>query len=349
MRKLLILIILLAACIPAASRSVNDSRASKARIILDTDIGNDIDDMECLALLHHYLDEKRIKLLGICLNKEGAATADFVDLMDTFYGHTGFPMGIARDAGYSGPAAEKRYTGQVCAMTGQDGSPLFKREGVDYDKLPDAHILYRKLLASQPDHSVTIISVGFLTNLARLLDTPGDEYSPLTGRELIAKKVKLLSIMAGRFFDSEPEYNVKINIPSSKKVFSEWPTELVSLTWELGHAVHFHAESVEKDFEWAGAHPFKESYIRYHRMPYNNDMFDPTAVVYAVEGGKFFTSSGPGTIHVDDKGTTTFEPSADGRHSYMSVTDEQIKVLERYFADYLTRKPACFDKKRRRK
>jgi len=38
-------------------------------------------------------------------------------------------------------------------------------------KLPDAHTLYRKILAKQPDSSVTIISIGFSTNIARLLLT----------------------------------------------------------------------------------------------------------------------------------------------------------------------------------
>jgi hypothetical protein len=53
--------------------------------------------------------------------------------------------------------------------------------------------LYREVLAGQPDHSVTIISVGFSTNLARLLDSGSDSYSPLDGRALVAKKVRLLS------------------------------------------------------------------------------------------------------------------------------------------------------------
>ena len=80
-----------------------------------------------------------------------------------------------------------------------DGAPVFARTLTDYQSLPSATSLYRQLLALQPDTSVTIISVGFSTNLAALLDSPADSYSDLTGRELVARKVKLLSVMAGCF------------------------------------------------------------------------------------------------------------------------------------------------------
>ena len=62
---------------------------------------------------------------------------------------------------------------------------------------------------------MVIVQTGFSTNLARLLNTPGDRYSPLGGRELIARKVRVLQVMAGRFDASDStsrdflEFNVK--------------------------------------------------------------------------------------------------------------------------------------------
>ena len=78
-----------------------------------------------------------------------------------------------------------------------DGSPRYPHDLRSGEDAPEAVGLIRKLLAAQADGSVTIAQVGFFTNLARLLDSPADEHSPLNGHELIAKKVKLLSITAG--------------------------------------------------------------------------------------------------------------------------------------------------------
>lgn len=329
----------------AGCRQQATTMEQRINIIFDTDIGNDIDDAEALALLNKYIDDGRINLLGICLNKEGEQTARYVDIMNSFYGHTGIPMARARDNGGDGTEIEEAYTSQVCALTAEDGTPIFATAGVDYENLPDGHILYRKLLSEQPDSSVVIVSVGFLTNLARLMDTPGDEYSPLTGKELVEKKVKFLSIMAGRFFDEEPEYNVMINIPAAQKLFKEWPARIVALPWELGEIVRYPAESMENDYSWVPAHPLKEAYIRYGEMPYSNWMFDPTAVLYAVEGESMFTCSEPGTIDVDDKGVTRFTASPDGKHFHITLTPEQAKALIDHSVDLLTAKPACFEEK----
>lgn len=311
-------------------------------IIFDTDIGNDIDDTEALALLNLYIDDAKINLLGICLNKEGENTVRFVDIMNTFYGHPDIQLGRARNNGPDGSDPSENYAGQVSTLVKEDGTPLFATTGIDYESLPDAHILYRKLLASQPDNSVVVVSVGFLTNLARLLDTPADEISPLTGKELIQKKVRMLSIMAGRFKDDYPEFNVMINIPASRKLFTEWPCDIVCLPWEIGEAVRYPSSSIENDFGWVSAHPLKEAYIRYNGMPYDNWAFDPTAVIYAVEGETLFTTTEPGVIDVDDEGVTRFSPCPDGKHRYVTVTDEQASVLRDYLVNNLTRKPACF-------
>lgn len=338
------ILILCAAVLSLAACKQQDVTAEqRINIIFDTDIGNDIDDTEALCLLNRYIDLGKINLLGICLNKEGENTAKFIDIVNTFYGHADMiPVGRARDNGGDGTDQETNYAGQTVRLTAEDGSPLFKTTGIGYENLPDSHLLYRKLLAEAEDNSVVVVSVGFLTNLARLLDTPGDEFSPLTGKELIGKKVKMLSIMAGRFIDDEPEYNVRINIPAAKKLFTEWPGEIVCSPWEIGEIVRYPAGSIENDFEWAGAHPLKESYIRYGEMPYDNWMFDPTAVLFAVEGDSMCTLTEPGTITVSDEGVTTFTADPAGKHRYFTVNGEQAQAMIAYFKENLTAKPACW-------
>jgi len=332
--------LILAASLVLCGCSEEKTAAPVPDIIFDTDIGNDIDDAEALDLLYKYQDEGKINLLGICLNKTGICTAKFIDLMSTWYGYPDIPVGIVRTDGNTGWESERCYTGAVCGLTREDGTPLFETAGWDYENLPTAVSLYRKLLSEAEDHSVTIASVGFFTNLALLLDSEGDEYSPLKGFELVQKKVKLLAIMAGRFFDEVPEFNISLDIQASRKIFFEWPTEMAVLTWELGDKVHYPASSIENDFNWTEAHPLKEAYVRYLPMPYDNAMFDPTAVVYAAGYTDMFTIGEPGYVKVDEEGVTRFHPSETGNTRIIYLSDEQAASLLEYFKDYLTRRPA---------
>jgi len=341
MKSHLFIITVLLAAMTACTARTGVAETPVPNIIFDTDIGNDIDDAEALDLLYKYVDEGKINLLGICLNKSGFETARFVDIMGCWYGHPEIPFGVIRTDKPTGAPSEQCYSGRVCQMTADDGSPLFEYSKDNYEDLPDSYKLYRKLLSEAADKSVTIVSVGFFNNLALLLDSPADEISPLTGRELVGSKVKLLSIMAGRFFDENPEFNVMVDIPASQKIFSEWPTEMAILTWELGMKVHYPASSIENDFSWTEAHPLKEAYIRYGNMPYDNTMFDPTAVVYGAGETGRFTIGEPGDIDVDDTGVTRFTASESGRARIMYLSDEQASDLLEYFKDYLTRRPAC--------
>lgn len=329
-RHLLILsLLVLAAC---------SGRHARPAIIFDTDIGNDIDDVEALDLLYKYVDEGKIDLLGICLNKTGDATVKFVDIMGTWYGHRGIPLGIIRTDKNTGRIADECYTGAVCNLKDENDNPLFQTSGILPNSLPDAFRLYRKLLSKAEDNSVTILSVGFFNNLALLMESQPDDISPLSGMDLISSKVKKLVIMAGCFIAETPEFNVHVDIPASQKIFSSWPSEIAIMPWELGDKVHYPSESIEKDFDWTSAHPLKEAYIRYMPMPYNNTMFDPTAAVYA-SGDTSLYSAGPyGRVDVDSIGVTRFT-EGEGKTRVMYLTEEQASALLDYFVSYLTRKP----------
>jgi inosine-uridine nucleoside N-ribohydrolase len=200
-------------------------------------------------------------------------------------------------------------------------------------------------LSQQPDNSVTIISVGFSTNLARLLDTPADNISPLTGKELIAKKVKLLCTMAGCFNNPNLyEYNVVKDIPAARKVFTEWPTRLVTSPAEVGVAVNYPAKSIENDFDWAPIHPMVAAYKSYRKMPYDRPTWDLTSVLYAVEGSSYFTVSPAGQIKITDKGATVFTPDPQGNRYYLKIDSIQAENIKQHFIKLVTKQPIHFHK-----
>jgi len=175
----------------------------------------------------------------------------------------------------------------------------------------------KKTLAAAPDNSVVIVQVGFSTNLARLLDDP-------SGKALVARKVKLLSAMAGAF-PGKPEYNIKIDIPAAKKVFGEWPTPVVASGFEIGLALEYPATSIERDFTWAPHHPVVDAYRAYKKMPYDRPTWDLTSVLYGVRSNAgYFKLSEPGTIRVLDDGVTEFAPSAAGKHRHL-ILDPAMK------------------------
>ena len=91
--------------------------------------------------------------------------------------------------------------------------------------LPRAVDLYRRILGAAEDGSVTIASVGVLSNLAELLRSPPDEHSTLWGTELVRHKVHLLTIMGGSYPTGE-ECNFCGDRKSSAYVVDSLPVDL---------------------------------------------------------------------------------------------------------------------------
>jgi hypothetical protein len=182
---------------------------------------------------------------------------------------------------------------------------------------------------------VVIAQVGFSTNLARLLETPPDEFSPLKGRELAGKKVKLLSLMAGAFqtIERNPrylEYNVVKDVSSARVLAEKWPTAVVYSGFEIGIALPYPSVSIERDFGYVRHHPLAEAYIRYIPPPHNRPTWDLTSVLYAVKADRgYFDLSPPGKVTVEDDGFTRFIESSQGSHRYLVLKPEQKpRVLE---------------------
>jgi len=200
---------------------------------------------------------------------------------------------------------------------GADGSLVYARRLVSGSEAPEAVALLRRLLASEKDASVVVVQVGFSTNLARLLDDPADV-------ELVRRKVKLLSVMAGNFAQAKPEFNVEKDTASARKLFDRWPGEIVVSGFEIGEAMRFPAAAIEKDFAWAADHPVAEAYRNYMKMPYDRQTWDLTAALYAVRpDGGYFGLSPRGKITADDKGLTHFQADPAGRHRYLVLAEGQ--------------------------
>lgn len=292
------------------------------RIIFDCDMGSSTDDLFALMMLYRYMDMKRCRLLGVVVDRMGAANADAVDVMNNFYGYPQIPVGLER-AGIKDPKVFIPYH-NVAYARDEDAHPLFKQSYKAPGEYPEAYKLYRKLLSEQPDHSVTIAAVGFVTSLARLLQSVPDEYSPLDGVELVRAKVKDIYCMGGVFGDAvEPDYNFTQAIDFSLKFFELWPKEIdmVFSPGEVGDPLFYPDPQVLADINWTDCHPIKWVY-EYLQCDTGQKMWDPLAVINAVEGDELYTLSERGHVVLTPRGETIFTPDPAGNCRYQLPGDE---------------------------
>ena len=311
------------ACLFAASLG----QAAPVKLIFDTDMGNDVDDLMALCMIHNLQKRGAVELLAVTITKDHPQAAAFVDAVNTFYGRPDVPIGVVK----GGATPEPGKFNLLAEAKNEDGSLRYPHDLMSGSDAPEATGLLRKLLAAQPDHSVALVQVGFFTNYRRLLESQPDALSPLSGRDLIEKKVKALSIMAGAFqtvnWDTRHlEYNVVKDVPAAQALVKNWPSPVVFSGYEIGVAAAFPHEVIEHDLDYVKHHPLKEAYCLYNPPPHDRPTWDPTALLYAVfpERG-YFDLSPAGTVTVEDNGATWYRPSRDGKgpHRYLVMSAAQ--------------------------
>lgn len=313
--------------------------AKPVNVIIETDMGNDIDDALAMDLAYKAMDEGKINILGIGVHKLSPTAADYIDVLNTWYGYGSIPIGLSKTPVYN--QHQRDYTIPVCGMKDSKGKALWKRSknGGDFE---DPVKLYRKILSQQPDTSLVFVSLGFGTELAKLLQSGPDEFSSLSGMDLVKQKVKYLSIMAGSYGAKQrAEYNVRNDVPAMKVVFEQWPTPIVQNPFEIGPLVKFHGDSVNKNFNWTASHPVIDGYKNYMKMPYDRPTWDLLSIIY-VTNPEMFTKSEPGRVEVNAEGYTFFTPDKNGNLVWLTCTDEQLKALDKYIMDTISRKPKKF-------
>lgn len=314
--------------------------AGSEKLIFDTDMGNDIDDSMALSVIHDLQSRGAIELLAVTSSKDHPLSAAFIDAQNTFYNRPDIPIGAVRN-GVTKSAG--RYLPVVTRKTpaGEFVYPHDLKSGL---ACPDAVKLLRQTLAAQADGSVSIAQVGFFTNLVRLLESPADDISPLTGVELIRKKVKQLGLMAGSFTDINGnkrylEYNVVKDIPSAKKLAEKWPGKMIWSGFEIGVAVTYPRESIRDDYRYVKNHLVKESYIAYCGAQGQNATYDLTTVLQlAYPNRGYFSYSPKGKVEIADDGFTSFKEGA-GEHVYLKIDDRQKTRLREAFVQMCSAPP----------
>jgi inosine-uridine nucleoside N-ribohydrolase len=318
--KLLLLFLLLT--------SVCFSQQKPVNIIFDSDMGPDYDDVGAIAILHNLADKGEVHILATVASTRYEGVAGVMNVFNTYFKRPVLPIGIPkngldlRDWQHWSDTILTKYPHKIKSN----------------DEVPDAVQVYRKILASQPDHSVTVVTVGFLTNLSNLLNTNADEYSKMNGKELVARKVKLLVCMAGRF-PSGYEFNVMKDAKASQNVYTNWPTQVILSGFEIGEKILagiplIHNDAIKND-------PVKDVFRMSIPMAKEDSLgrksWDETAVLVAIKGYSPFYTLHHGRMIVADDGKNTWDDNGNGQAYLIEKAD--YKEVEKLINELIQYQP----------
>lgn len=307
MRKLVVIIITAALCFKAGAQS----KAKPLPVIFDSDMGPDYDDVGAITMLHAFADSGYIDILGTIASTRYEGVAAVFNVFNTYFNRQGMPVGVPADHALT-LKDWQHWTDTVIAK--------YPHAIKDNKEAFNAVDLYRKLLSTQSDHSVVIITVGFTTNLADLLRSAPDNYSSLNGLDLVKKKVKQLVSMAGRF-PSGSEFNVDRDAKASQYVFTQWPTDILMSGFEIGVKIRSGLPLIGNNK--ISNSPVKDVFSicipKDKQDSLGRMSWDETAVLVAVKGYKDWYKLVQGKMIVADNGANTWQAGT-GNHFYLVET-----------------------------
>ena len=304
---------LIAACCLAAG--CGGSRGP-VPVLFDTDIQGDVDDVGAVAMLHALADRGEAEILAMGVSAKHPACVPCLDALNTYFQRPSIPLGVVKGEGF---LRDSKYANQIA-----DEFPHRIRSA---DEVPDAALLYRRVLAEQPDRSVVMISVGQLTNFRNLLNTAPDDRSDLGGVDLVRRQVRLWVCMGGKF-PAGREANLIHDGPAAATAVANWPTPIVFTGYEIGRPILTGGRL--KDLP--ASSPVRRAYDLYKQLrPHHS--WDQTAVLYGVRGldgglNDLWDLKSDGHCHVFPDGANEWRPAPDRNHACLVEKAPPKQVAE---------------------
>ena len=303
---------------------------AQPKIIFDTDIGGDADDLGAIAMLHNYVSRGDCELLAIMSWTTDLYAVPAIDALNRFYKHPDIPIGTRKDPTYTN---NDNYNKIIA-----DNFP----NKLTYNDVPDAVELYRKILSTANDKSITIITVGPLMNIQRLIQSGADKYSALSGSELIKRKVKEFVIMGGQHPKGDNEWNFNGGMPGvTKFVLSNLvDIPVIFSGYEIGVRIKTGAtfNDIDKNTPlYKGFMYFSEhaSWMKgqFKGKILNNSTYDQTTILYVVQGGVgvFWEKITGSFCEAGDNGDNVWVKKENSNHSYLKLIESpenMAKLIE---------------------
>jgi len=296
--------------------------AEPVKILFDTDMTTDCDDAGAMAVLHTLADRGECEILATVTSVTDPNALATVDAINRYRGRPDLPLGWVKGGGVQMPS---KFTGHIARE--------FPHRPVSDADFPDAVDIYREILTQQPDRSVVLVTVGYLTNVSRFLQSPG-------GTELARAKVAKWICMGGNFIGDPPKddltlgnVNFQRDAASAHHAIHHWPGEIVFAGREVcsvpsGLAIGAALTNTPED------NPVRRAYEHYFGgTARDRHVADLATVLYAVRGlTDCWDLSDPGRMDLREDMTFVWIPDPAGRQRHLlkkSGNDRQVEhVLE---------------------
>lgn len=280
-----------------------NSSNTPRQMIVGTDWWQDSDDVIAMRILCRMHKQKQINLIGVAIN----ATMPFsVCSLDGLLRHyeVNVPIGVDLKAttypGFNGYAA--------------GFAKMFHSKYKSNDDAENGVALYRRLLANASE-AVDIVEIGHLQILVELLDSKPDQFSELSGLELVQKKVRHLWVMGGSWPNGW-EYNLSLDKQAREataKIFKKWPTPITFLGFEVGNPVITGDKLPLSD-------PLQKVYNgKYHGRPSWDPMTIALAVINDLDKAGYKAVYGKASYD-EQSGRNSFTSIENGTHRYVIKT-----------------------------
>ncbi len=183
MKKSFLVVLIISVCLACGEKE--NIIEFDEKIILDTDMGSDCDDVGALALLNEYSNQGKAEILGI-IYSSGAVPygVGVIDAINKYYGNGHIPIGANYDKTFGDPVDK-----MVAEKLAKDTSAFHNRFIVNTD-VPEQTQLIRSLVSKEKDNSVVYVTVGHTKGLYDFLTSAPDTISDLSGYHLAKKKIK---------------------------------------------------------------------------------------------------------------------------------------------------------------
>ena len=278
------------------------------KVIFDTDLGPDYDDVGALAFLHAMADSGKVEILATVSSNKHELVAPAINVINTYFGRGELSVGAPKTAGVN-LGSSQHWADSIIAK--------YPHSIKTTSEVPDAVDIYRRVLSTQNDKSVTIVTVGFLTNLSNLLRSKPDDVSPFSGADLVNRKVMRLVSMAG-WFPEGREFNIFMDSTASKFVYENWPGEIIFTGFEIGSKIHTGLKLISSDIKESPVKDvFRISIPLSEEDKKGRMSWDETAVLIGVYGTDGFFDTVRGKIVVNEDGSNKWENSNEGKQFYV--------------------------------